>query len=349
MSSQRALEVMYTVDVEAWPRCPNWQAETLAGDLARDIYGETPDGRFGIGYQAELLREHGLKGVFFVEALFACEVGIEPLAKIVETVQEAGSEIQLHIHTEWFEKMTTPIVDQEAYNIRELSYENQVLVIERALENLRAAGAENVIAYRAGNFGADFQTLKALAECGIQYDSSYNFDYLDKGCGLGLPEMLVQPTPLEGVIEYPVTCFRDYPGHYRPAQLTAISASEMRSALSEAYEANYQSFVIVSHSFELMRDRKMPLPYGQPDWSVIGRFEALCKFLSQSPSRFKTVGFSDLEEFVERPPAPPLHPPAVRTAARTASRVFSQAIRRLPRQQELMVRQLLQRAGMRNL
>lgn len=340
---------MYTVDVEAWPRCSNWRAETLAGDLARDIYGDTPEGSFGIQYQADFLRQHGLKGVFFVEALFACEVGIAPLARIVETIQNAGSEVQLHIHTEWFEKMSSPLVEQEAYNIRELSFEHQTLVMQRALENLRAAGAENVIAYRAGNFGADFQTLRALAECGIQYDSSYNFAYLDQGCGLHLPQMLVQPAPLEGVIEYPVTCFRDYPGHYRPAQLCAVSASEMRAAMSKAHEADYRSFVIVSHSFELLRDRKQSLPHAQPDWSVIRRFEALCEFLSTSPHRFKTVGFSDLPEFVEEPPASPLHPPMVPSAARTVGRVFSQALRRLPHQQERALRRALGRVGLRNL
>ena len=39
----------------------------LVGDLARDVYGATPVGDFGIKYQADLLAHHGLKGVFFVK------------------------------------------------------------------------------------------------------------------------------------------------------------------------------------------------------------------------------------------------------------------------------------------
>lgn len=340
------MEVMITVDVEAWPRCPGWREETLEGDLARDIYGATPEGDFGIKYQVDLLKKHGLKGVFFIEALFACEVGIEPLKRMVDVVQEAGSEVQLHVHTEWFEKMADPFIKQQAYNIRELSFDDQCTVFERGIENLRAAGASDVIAYRAGNFGADFQTLRALAKNGIRYDSSYNYCYLDKGCGLELPQMLVQPTEIEGVLEYPVSCFRDYPGHYRPAQLCAISALEMRSSLAAAQQAGWQNFVIVSHSFEMLRDRKQPLPYGQADWPVVQRFEALCEYLGSRPQDYRTTGFCDLAE-LEAVTAAPLHLPILPSAARTAGRLFSQALRRLPREREEMIRTTLDRVGLK--
>ncbi|MCP4447013.1 MAG: polysaccharide deacetylase [Myxococcales bacterium] len=347
MVTRDPLEVMITVDVEAWPRCADWRADALAGDLARDIYGATPDGDFGIKYQVDFLRKHGLKGVFFVEALMACEIGIGPLAKIVEDIQEAGSEVQLHIHTEWFEKMTSPLLgDKRAYNIRELSLTEQIEVIEKALENLRAAGATSVNAYRAGNFGADFQTLSALADCGIEFDSSYNYSYLATECGLGMGEMMLQPAPLEGLWEYPVANFRDYPGHYRPAQLCAVSDREMRAALDEAHKVGWQNFVIVSHSFELLRDRKLPQDFAHPDWALIQRFDALCEFLASHKSRFETVGFLDLHEPPRTGDYQPLHPPMAMATARTAARVASQALRRLPRERENTVRKALARVGL---
>lgn len=338
---------MITVDVEAWPRCPDWRAESLAGDLARDIYGATPDGDFGIKYQVDLLRRYGLKGVFFVEALMACEIGIDPLARIVEDIQEAGSEVQLHIHTEWFEKMSNPLFgDKRAYNIRELSRDEQVQVIETARENLRKAGADSVIAYRAGNFGADFQTLSALAQCGIRYDSSYNYSYLASECGLDVGSMMLQPGPLEGLLEYPVSSFRDYPGHIRPAQLCAVSALEMRAAMDAAYKAAWSNFVIVSHSFELLRDRKQPQPHAHPDWAVIHRFDALCEFLAENESRFQTIGFLDLDGELDQTPVAPLEPPVAAATARTAARMASQALRRLPRKHEARLRKTLARVGL---
>ncbi len=347
MVARKPLEVMITVDVEAWPRCPQWRGDDLARDLARDVYGVTLKGEFGIQYQVDLLRQHGLKGVFFVEALMACEIGIQPLAKIVDVIQQAGSEVQLHIHTEWFEKMSKPLLGEtRAYNIRELSHAQQMQVIGRAIENLKSAGVKDVIAYRAGNFGADFQTLSALAECGIRYDSSYNYSYLSSECGLDVGPMLVQPSALEGVIEYPVSCFRDYPGHYRPAQLCAVSAKEMQAALLAALEAEWKSFVIVSHSFELLRDRKRALPHAYPDWSVIQRFEDLCEFLSSHKGQFRTTGFADVSELPETVPQKPLHLPLAKSATRTVLRMLSQSLRRLPQDQEAVVRKTLARVGL---
>lgn len=349
MADKARLQVMYTVDVEAWPRLPDWRTTGMAGDLARDIDGATPEGNFGVGYQVDLLQQHGLKGVFFIEALMACELGIDPLARIVDTVQAGGSEVQLHIHTEWFEKMSAPLLGStRAYNIRELEFEAQKRVIERAKSNLEQAGANDVIAYRAGNFGADFRTLRALGECGIRYDSSYNYCYLEKGCGLGLDAMLVQPTHLHGVVEYPVSCYRDYPGHYRPAQLCAISGREMQAAMSAAHREDWQSFVIVSHSFEMLRDRKLALPYGQPDRAVIARFEELCRHLQANQDRYETVGFLDLDPDLVSTPRSPLHPPLLAGAARTALRMASQGLRRLPRQQENALRRGLRRVGLDN-
>lgn len=340
------MQVMYTVDVEAWPRLADWRSTGMSGDLARDIYGATPEGEFGIRYQAERLRDHGLKGVFFIEALMACELGNECLARIVDVIQEAGSEVQLHVHTEWFEKMSEPLLATRAYNIRELCLEDQKLVIARALDNLRSAGAEHVVAYRAGNFGADFDTLRALHACGLRFDSSYNHAYLDKGCGLGMAEMLVQPAEIEGVLEYPVACFRDYPGHYRPAQLCAVSAWEMQAAMTAAHASAWQNFVIVSHSFEMLRDRKEALAYGQPDRSVISRFEDLCGFLQAHSDRFETVGFTDLPTSPVAGASAPLQPALVPSTLRTAGRMFSQALRRLPRERENSVRHLLKRVGL---
>lgn len=343
------LEVMITVDVETWPRLDDWRDTACAGDIARDIYGATPEGDFGVAYQAELLAERGLKGVFFIEALFACEVGIPALASIVEDVQRSGSEVQLHIHTEWLSQMREPFLQERPYNIGELGLHAQRVVIEKALSNLRAAGAKDVCAYRAGNFGASFETLEVLAELGIEFDSSYNIDYLDKGCGLREAELFYQARPLRGVTEVPVSMFRDYPGHYRPAQLCAASAAEMQSALRAARDQGWKTFVIVSHSFEMLRERKSARAYGQADWSVIRRFEALCDFLAESREGYRTVGFCDLKgrSDIVQTHAKPLHPPVVPSAVRTAGRMASQALRRLPYERERQVRSLLGRVGIR--
>lgn len=327
------LQVLITVDTEIWPRCPNWRQERLSGDIERDIHGATPSGRYGVGYQVEKLQHYGLKGVFFVEGLFAEEVGLEPLTELVRNIQDGGQEVQLHAHTEWLRWFSTPFQGLDwAPNIKDYSEDHQYLLLNQGLSNLKAAGAQDVCAFRAGNYGANVDTLKALARCGIRYDSSYNFPYLTSDCGLRQlnPGLLAQACDFAGVTEVPVSCFSDLPGHYRHAQLCAITEAEMFSAMERAYAQGWQTFVIVSHCFELLKNRKTPQPFAWPDETVIRRFENLCRFLSRNTSRFETAGFRDLRQLTLSD-ASALSFAGVPTLARTAQRVVSQALRRVVR------------------
>src|SRR5450432_4005187 len=95
------LDVFITVDTEVWPRYADWRQARLARDIERDIYGMTKQGEFGVGYQMDVLDAHGLRAVFFVEALFAMVVGFEALTRLVQMIQQRGHEVQLHLHTEW--------------------------------------------------------------------------------------------------------------------------------------------------------------------------------------------------------------------------------------------------------
>src|SRR5262249_14847079 len=142
----------------------------------------------------DVLERHQLKGVFFVEALSACKVGPEPLRKLVRDIQDRGHEVQLHLHTEWLDWITEPILPgRRGQNLKDFSEEEQVVLLRRGLENLRASGASYICAFRAGNYGANVDTLRGLHALGIPFDTSYNFTYLDKTCGMRLPDVLLQP------------------------------------------------------------------------------------------------------------------------------------------------------------
>ena len=210
--------------------------------------------------------------------------------------------------------------------MHEFTEDEQVALLSLGLANLRVAGAENVCAFRAGNYGANFDTLRALARVGIRYDTSLNPCYLDATCRMRTPEPLLQPADLYGVREYPVSYFRDGPGHSRHAQLCSCSARELRGALLQAWEAGWESFVIVSHSFERIGRRKQTATAPRPDRIVIGRFERLCEFLGNNRDKFHTATFSELGPA----PAPEAPPRALRSRVdRTAGRMAEQMVRRL--------------------
>jgi hypothetical protein len=290
------MNVFLTVDTEIWPRSSGWRESRLAADFDRDIRGVTARGQFGLPFQIEMLNQHGLKAVFFTESLFACAVGSGPLADIVGMVQDGGHEVQLHIHPEWLAWMPQSILPgRNGQYLKDFTKAEQVKLIACGLENLKSAKAKNVCAFRAGNYGANFDTLRALAENGVLYDSSHNTCYIGPACDLDTGAPLLQPAKLHGVYEFPVSYFRDWPRHYRHAQLCACSAGELEHALLGAWEQGWHSFVIVSHSFELLKNRKQAETQPVPDRIVIHRFERLCGFLAENRDKFRTAGFSDLQ------------------------------------------------------
>src|SRR5690348_7762936 len=102
---RRPLNVLFTVDTEVWPETADWRADNLLRDVDRDLNGKTSEGEFGTAYQAQTLASHDLKGVFFVEALYAYAVGLEFLKKTINAIAGCGHEVGLHTHPEWLKRI----------------------------------------------------------------------------------------------------------------------------------------------------------------------------------------------------------------------------------------------------
>lgn len=327
-ASERALpmptNILITVDTEFCPKTRHLRGWDPEEDWRRDVYGSTAQGDFGVVYQMDMLDAYGLKAVFFVEALFACAFGHERLCEIVELIQGRGFEVQLHLHTEWLGRMSESILPgRTGKYLKDFSEKEQGFLVGRALENIRAAGARNVCAFRAGNYGADVDTLRALRHNGILYDTSYDYPLLGSKCGILTSEPVLQPRLLEGVIEVPITFFLDRPGHHRHLQLTACSHGEIRAALLQAWSRGWCTAVLVSHSFELV-GRRVPGRVVRPDFVVIRRFERLCRFLAQNRDKFRTTTFSELGQvpLSDATPGGALRSNPFRTICRMAEQVW---------------------------
>jgi hypothetical protein len=292
------LKVLITVDTEVWPHTTGWREESLEGDVQRDIYGITEDGEFGLAFQCGMLSDHHLKAIFFVEGLFASVVGMNPLREIVKTVSKHdGLAMELHAHAEWARYLSLQDVngDTKLQHFHQLPFEQQVFLLDLAYSNLRSAGVQNIRSFRAGNSGANLETCRALAAVGLPFDFSYNAAFLGEWCKIDLPELLFQPAPLGGITEYPTSCFGDYPGHLRPAQLCACSFQEMKYALIQAWQSGWGYFVILSHSFELIKGRNRVGGKARVNRTALDRMERLCRFLNENTDRFQTVTCESLD------------------------------------------------------
>jgi len=237
--------------------------------------------------------------------------------------------VQLHLHPEWLKLGDLPLLGgRVGYNLKEFSEDEQVQLISQGCRNLNECGVAEVRAFRTGNFGADLVTLRALAKAGIPIDSSYEVCSLERDCGMADAGLLLQPKTLEGVFEVPVAFFEDRPGHRRPAQICACSNQELETILLQAWKSRWHSLVLLTHSFELVNNRKNHDKPCTPSRILVRRFENLCRFLAANTDKFRTADFSDYSDFDIPGYAPqaPLHSPQLWTILRYgeqfASRFF---------------------------
>jgi hypothetical protein len=150
---------------------------------------------------------------------------------------------------------------------------------------------------------------------------------LGRVCDMLTPQPLLQPREIYGVYEFPISFFRDRPGHYRHLQLCACSIHELTNSLCMASERGWYSQVLVSHSFELIKRRKQTRKPALVDWIVVRRFEQLCRFLAEHRNKIRTAVFSEIvpEQIPELNPSRPLHS----NIHRTVHRYCEQLIRRV--------------------
>ncbi len=282
-------KVLFTVDTELSLKLFQ-EGASAQENFDSSIAGICRDGQFGIFYQMDRLEAAGLTGVFFVDPMPALVYGPGVIARIVEPIVARGHEVQLHIHTEWLEfARDHELADLQGRNIADFALDDQVRLLEQARALLMMAGAPRPTAFRAGNFGANDDTLRALSTIGVQYDSSFNPAFLTGECAIDLSPHTPPFSEHLGVGIIPVSIIEDRPGNIRAVQLCALSAWEMRDALVHAADDGWPCFTIVSHSFELLsRDRSRANPI------VIRRFEAMCRNIAEQ-SRLEPVGFNTME------------------------------------------------------
>ena len=256
----------------------------LEQNLRQSIWGETAAGAFGIGWQMDLMDRHGLKGVFFLDPLPALIHGPTFLQPIVAAIVGRGHEVQLHLHSEWLAWVEdSPIEGRQGRNIGDFSLADQITLLGLGRDLLEQAGAPRISAFRAGNFGANDDTLRALAAIGIGWDSSVN------------------PA-------------------FRPAQICAMSAAEMRAGMRHAALEGHDAFVIVTHSFEMLSRDRM-----RPNRTVMRRFEQLCRTVGATRG-MRPAGFHDLSPALADGPARTLTrvpPSRLRTGLRIAQQAWA--------------------------
>jgi hypothetical protein len=319
------LRVHLTFDIEVW--CPGWSRldDTFPAAFERYVWGRSKAGDYALPRNLQILQRHGLQAVFFVEPLFSLRFGRDRLHTIVDLISTAGQDVQLHLHPEWVDEITPPLlgnVDHKRQYLTDYSLPEQLILLGQGKRLVEEAKSGPVTAFRSGGYAANRQTYAALGEVGIRHDSSLNATYDHAAGSLGDPEQWQGRRDIDSVQVHPVSVFRDGRGRLRHLQVGACSFLEMRQVLDQAHQDGLRELVFVSHNFEMLK------PGGsQPDRIVERRFDKLCAYLSHHRDRFDVRGFDDEAAHESGPalPLPRLH--AGRLA--TGVRLGEQALRRV--------------------
>ena len=304
-----ATRVFLTVDTEF-----AWRHHAAGLDLP-SIYDRSlePAG-VGIGYQLDQLARHDLKACFFVDPMPALVYGLKPVARVVETILAAGQEVQLHCHPGWAAAASDDRAGRGRDRCNQYSLHEQADLLAGASELLVAAGAPPPLAFRAGSYAANDDTLAALAGLGFIYDSSHNG--ADPG-GIGLSPRVIAPVE-RGLIEVPVTVIEDAPGGLRTFQICALSTGESCDALEHAAISGHAAVTVVSHSFELANRAGTGV-----NRVHVRRFEALCTVLAEMRGILPTCHFADRPPLILGQDDQPLSPDPLRTRWRQAEQLWS--------------------------
>lgn len=273
------------------------------------IEGKINNKEVGYKFIMDILDKYGVKGEFFVDVYPYKQIGEEKFATLCRNIVQRGHNVQLHTH---------PSIDFDEKRIymHQYSLKEQVEILKIG-EKIKDWTGKYPIAHRAGGYGINIDTFKALDQIGIYYDSSYF--YGNKNCEFH-HDIKNKLFKIGNITEIPITVFKkivsyDFLG-------INISRREYFQKLDIRYGATIDEIkkvirdngkdsiiVLFLHSFNFLK-----LPYNftkrkygkiSIDEEMIKKFENLFKWISfQKNYCFTTmeklkVNFSQKNTYVE--------------------------------------------------
>lgn len=267
-----------------------------------DFRGEYQGVEYGIPFIVDRLNRHGMKGTFFVSPF--CPDNLKGTMKSnMEFLKASGHDIQFHPHPDVFDVKRELLTDY--------SYSEKKAMFQQGIAEFARWGVPHPVAYRAGNYAVDKETLEMLPSLGIKIDSSIFPN--EPGTAVPLPRADANRfTKIDGVYELPITLIRFFPlpGYLATTALDLDRTiwKEQRSALDQLASHKVPVATIFLHfhtfyTFDRPARNFEPLNVTGVDRENIAEFDAVLNMLSRD-KRFRVVTARELWDiFVKDPQA----------------------------------------------
>jgi len=167
-----------------------------------DTYNAYIDGAsYGVPRMMDLLEKYESTGTFFVDVYNRRTVSEEIIASTVQEIDRRGHEVGLHTHPAFPTGNRGYGMSQ---TMQSFSLPEQIRIVSEGAKLISDWIGTAPLCHRAGGYGANFDTLKALAANNIPIDSSLFYGYPFCDLNAGCPTINA-PVVIDGVQELPVT------------------------------------------------------------------------------------------------------------------------------------------------
>ena len=196
----KARYAMLTVDTEALPR------RAATDHVKRLIWGENDGGTAGVREMCRIGDEFNARHVFFVDMCAAHAYGSE-IDEVIRWLDMAGHDVRLHAHPEY---LPAEFWQEHGFEYRP-RFMNQYdeakaeFTLRHFGQRISAITGKPILAFRAGSFRWNANTLRALRTVNIPLSFNNSMKAFDDGV---CPHAEPTNTPFNwsnGVIEVPVT------------------------------------------------------------------------------------------------------------------------------------------------
>ncbi|MEN9560505.1 MAG: hypothetical protein RLZZ502_1716 [Pseudomonadota bacterium] len=253
----------------------------------------------GLPWVLDCLTQHDVKATFFVEALHRQAFADDPMAAVAQELHRRGHEVQLHLHPAWL-VFDDPNWASQALpktwpdSIHDLSQAEFEALIRRGQASFAAWGIPPATALRTGSLEYSPAVYRAAKACGLTACSNMGqalWQHPDQAMtamhrhdGIHL---------IEGVLEYPVSCFEDFAlghkKHHKIATIQGSSAAELLHLGERLHHERQTHLLILSHAFEYVIGFDAQMQGAKPHGRNQEKLHALLRHSKQRHWQWKTL------------------------------------------------------------
>jgi len=276
--------------------------DTEIGELGKNrpdafetfIEGKINGREVGYRFIMDVLGKYNVRGEFFVDVYPYEYVGESKFANLCTNITKRGHNVQLHTHP-------AMAFDRKRIYMHQYSFEEQVKILELGKHKIKEWIGKYPIVHRAGGYGINEDTFRALEEVGIYYDSSYFYRNTNCKFQSSIKNKLFK---VGNITEIPVTVFEKIVD-YKILGIKVLSQERFRkldirygATVDEIQEVVHKSdkndiVILFLHSFNFLN---LPYNFSKKEYGkisindiLIEKFKKILNWISlQENCRFVT-------------------------------------------------------------